>query len=88
MAVLGYLSIQANISFGAFRCICRSAKSLPPRLALSSLRFSDHGDTEKLSRATACISSLGVALGYATGSLLLLATVLPMQHAGDSTSAL
>ena len=59
-----------------------------PRLALSSLPFSDHGDSEKLSRATARISSLGIALGYAAGILLLLLTVLPVQRAGGSTSAL
>jgi UMF1 family MFS transporter len=59
-----------------------------PRLAASSLPFSDHGDTEKLSRATARISSLGIALGYTAGILLLLVTVLPVQRAGGSTDAL
>jgi MFS transporter, UMF1 family len=59
-----------------------------PRLAVSSLPFSDHGDTEKLSRATARISSLGIALGYSAGILLLLVTVLPVQRAGGSTDAL
>jgi UMF1 family MFS transporter len=49
---------------------------------------SDRGDTEKLSRATARISSLGIALGYTAGILLLLATLLPVQHAGGSTDAL
>ena len=59
-----------------------------PRLAASSLPSSDHGDTEKLSRATARISSLGIALGYTAGILLLLAVLFPVQLAGGSTKAL
>ena len=59
-----------------------------PRLAASSLPSSDHGDTEKLSRATARISSLGIALGYTAGILLLLAVLIPVQLAGGSTTAL
>ena len=59
-----------------------------PRLAASSLPSSDRGDTEKLSRATARISSHGIALGYTAGILLLLATLLPVQRAGGSTDAL
>ncbi len=79
------LAILANIGFGASIVVLNSYL---PRLALSSLPFSDRGDTEKLSRATARISSLGIALGYAAGILLLLVTVLPVQHAGGSTNAL
>jgi UMF1 family MFS transporter len=59
-----------------------------PHLAASSLPSSDHGDTEKLSRATARISSLGIALGYTAGILLLLAVLYPVQLAGGSTKAL
>jgi len=59
-----------------------------PRLAASSLPSSDCGDTEKLSRTTARISSLGIALGYAAGILLLLVTVLPEQRARGSTDVL
>jgi UMF1 family MFS transporter len=59
-----------------------------PRLAASSLPSSDHGDTEKLSRATARISSQGIALGYTAGILLLLAVLYPVQLAGGSTKAL
>src|SRR6266478_10093250 len=70
------LAILANIGFGASIVVLNSYL---PRLALSSLPFSDRGDTEKLSRATARISSLGIALGYAAGILLLLVTVLPVQ---------
>ncbi len=81
----GILAILANIGFGASIVVLNAYL---PRLALSSLPFSDHGDTEKLSRATARISSLGIALGYAAGILLLLVTVLPVQRAGGSTSAL
>ena len=76
---------MANIGFGASIVVLNAYL---PRLALSSLPFSDHGDSEKLSRATARISSLGIALGYAAGILLLLVTVLPVQRAGGSTSAL
>ena len=79
------LTIFANIGFGASIVLLNAYL---PRLALSSLPFSDHGDSEKLSRATARISSLGIALGYAAGILLLLVTVLPVQHAGGSTNAL
>lgn len=81
----GFLTVLANIGFGASIVVLNSYL---PRLALSSLPFSDHGDSEKLSRATARISSLGIALGYAAGILLLLVTVLPVQRAGGSTNAL
>ena len=81
----GILAVFANIGFGASIVVLNAYL---PRLALSSLPFSDHGDSEKLSRATARISSLGIALGYAAGILLLLVTVLPVQHAGGSTNAL
>jgi UMF1 family MFS transporter len=81
----GILSILANIGFGASIVVLNAYL---PRLALSSLPFSDHGDSEKFSRATARISSLGIALGYAAGILLLLVTVLPVQRAGGSTNAL
>ena len=76
---------MANIGFGASIVLLNAYL---PRLTLSSLPFSDHDDSEKLSRATARISSLGIALGYAAGILLLLATVLPVQRAGGSTDAL
>jgi len=79
------LTIFANIGFGASIVVLNSYL---PRLALSSLSFSDHGDSEKFSRATARISSLGIALGYAAGILLLLVTILPVQRAGGSTNAL
>jgi UMF1 family MFS transporter len=79
------LAILANIGFGASIVVLNAYL---PRLAVSSLPFSDHGDTEKLSRATARISSLGIALGYTAGILLLLVTVLPVQRAGGSTDAL
>ena len=79
------LAILANIGFGASIVVLNAYL---PRLAASSLPFSDHGDTEKLSRATARISSLGIALGYTAGILLLLVTVLPVQRAGGSTDAL
>lgn len=79
------LAILANIGFGASIVVLNAYL---PRLAVSSLPFSDHGDTEKLSRATARISSLGIALGYSAGILLLLVTVLPVQRAGGSTKAL
>jgi UMF1 family MFS transporter len=81
----GILAVLANIGFGASIVVLNAYL---PRLALSSLPFSDHGDSEKLSRATARISSLGIALGYAAGILLLLVTVLPVQHAGGSTNSL
>ena len=81
----GILAVLANIGFGASIVVLNAYL---PRLALSSLPFTDHGDSEKLSRATARISSLGIALGYAAGILLLLVTVLPVQHAGGSTDAL
>ena len=76
---------MANIGFSASIVVLNSYL---PRLAASSLPSSDHGDTEKLSRATARISSLGIALGYAAGILLLLVTLLPVQRAGGSTNAL
>ncbi|KAH9989260.1 autophagy-related protein 22-like protein, partial [Russula vinacea] len=79
------LAILANIGFGASIVVLNAYL---PRLAASSLPFSDHGNTEKLSRATARISSLGIALGYTAGILLLLVTVLPVQRAGGSTDAL
>jgi UMF1 family MFS transporter len=79
------LAVLANIGFGASIVVLNAYL---PRLALSSLSVSDHGDSEKLSRATARISSLGIALGYAAGILLLLATVIPVQRAGGSTDAL
>lgn len=79
------LTILANIGFGASIVVLNAYL---PRLALSSLPISDHSDSEKLSRATARISSLGIALGYAAGILLLLVTVLPVQRAGGSTNAL
>lgn len=81
----GLLSILANIGFSASIVVLNSYL---PHLAASSLPSSDHGDTEKLSRATARISSLGIALGYAAGILLLLAVLFPVQHAGGSTKAL
>jgi UMF1 family MFS transporter len=81
----GVLAVLANIGFGASIVVLNAYL---PRLALSSLPFSDQGDSEKLSRATARISSLGIALGYAAGILLLLVTVLPVQHAGGSTNVL
>jgi UMF1 family MFS transporter len=81
----GLLSILANIGFSASIVVLNSYL---PRLAVSSLPSSDHGDTEKLSRATARISSLGIALGYAAGILLLLAVLFPVQLAGGSTKAL
>ena len=37
---------------------------------------------------TARISSLGIALGYSAGILLLLITLYPVQHAGGSTTSL
>jgi MFS transporter, UMF1 family len=79
------LAILANIGFSASIVVLNSYL---PRLAASSLPSSDHGNTEKLSRATARISSLGIALGYAAGILLLLATLYPVQRAGGSTNAL
>ena len=81
----GLLSIFANIGFSASIVVLNSYL---PHLAASSLPSSDHVDTEKLSRATARISSLGIALGYAAGILLLLAVLFPVQHAGGSTKAL
>jgi UMF1 family MFS transporter len=75
----------ANIGFGASTVVLNAYL---PRLATSSLPFSDQGDTEKLSRATARISSHGIALGYTAGILLLLLTVIPVQRAGGSTDAL
>jgi MFS transporter, UMF1 family len=79
------LTILANIGFGASIVVLNSYL---PRLAASSLPSSDHNDAEKLSRATARISSLGIALGYAAGILLLLITLIPVQRAGGSTNAL
>jgi len=79
------LAIFANIGFGASIVVLNAYL---PRLASSSLPSSDRSDTEKLSRATARISSLGIALGYTAGILLLLVTVLPVQRAGGSTDAL
>ncbi|KAH9989262.1 autophagy-related protein 22-like protein [Russula vinacea] len=79
------LAILANIGFGASIVVLNAYL---PRLAASSLPFPDHADTEKLSRATARISSLGIALGYTACILLLLVTVLPVQRAGGSTDAL
>ncbi|KAH8983055.1 MFS general substrate transporter [Lactarius hatsudake] len=81
----GLLSVLANIGFSASIVVLNSYL---PRLAASSLPSSDHGDTEKLSRATARISSLGIALGYTAGILLLLAVLVPVQLAGGSTTAL
>ncbi|KAH9053769.1 MFS general substrate transporter [Lactarius vividus] len=81
----GLLSVLANIGFSASIVVLNSYL---PRLAASSLPSSDHGDTEKLSRATARISSLGIALGYTAGILLLLAVLIPVQLAGGSTTAL
>jgi UMF1 family MFS transporter len=81
----GILTILANIGFGASIVVLNSYL---PRLALSSLPSSDLGDSEKLSRETARISSLGIALGYAAGIMLLLADMLPVQRAGGSTDAL
>jgi UMF1 family MFS transporter len=81
----GLLSILANIGFSASIVVLNSYL---PRLAASSLPSSDHGDTEKLSRATARISSLGIALGYTAGILFLLAVLFPVQLAGGSTKAL
>ncbi|KAI0247007.1 autophagy-related protein 22-like protein [Lactifluus subvellereus] len=81
----GILAILANIGFSASIVVLNSYL---PRLAASSLPSPDHGDTEKLSRATARISSLGIALGYAAGILLLLVTLLPVQRAGGSTNSL
>ena len=83
--ISSHFAILANIGFGASIVVLNAYL---PRLAVSSLPFSDHGDTEKLSRATARISSLGIALGYTAGILLLLVTVLPVQRAGGSTDAL
>jgi len=79
------LAILANIGFGASTVVLNAYL---PRLAVSSLPFSDQRDTEKLSRETARISSHGIALGYTAGILLLLLTVLPVQRAGGSTDAL
>ena len=81
----GLLSILANIGFSASIVVLNSYL---PRLAASSLPSTDHGDTEKLSRATARISSQGIALGYTAGILLLLAVLYPVQLAGGSTKAL
>jgi MFS transporter, UMF1 family len=81
----GILAILANIGFSASVVVLNSYL---PRLAASSLPSSDHDDTEKLSRATARISSHGIALGYAAGILLLLVTLLPVRRAGGSTNAL
>ena len=60
-ASLRALAILTNIGFGASIVVLNAYL---PRLAVSSLPFSNHGDTGKLSRATACISSLGIAFGY------------------------
>jgi MFS transporter, UMF1 family len=79
------LAILANIGFSASIVVLNSYL---PRLAATSLPPSDHDNTEKLSRATARISSLGIALGYAAGILLLLVTLFPVQRAGGSTNAL
>jgi MFS transporter, UMF1 family len=79
------LAIIANIGFGSSIVVLNAYL---PRLAVSSSPFSDHSDTEKLSRATARISSHGIALGYTAGILRLLVTVLPVQRAGGSTDAL
>ncbi|KAI9463778.1 autophagy-type protein 22 [Russula earlei] len=81
----GLLAILANIGFGASIVVLNAYL---PRLAAASLPASDRENTEKLSRATARISSLGIALGYSAGILLLLFTVLPVQRAGGSTTAL
>ncbi|KAI0300620.1 autophagy-related protein 22-like protein [Multifurca ochricompacta] len=81
----GLLAILANIGFGASIVLLNAYL---PRLAASSLPSSDRGDAVKLSRATARISSLGIALGYTAGILLLLVTLLPVQYAGGSTNAL
>lgn len=81
----GLLAILANIGFSASIVVLNSYL---PRLAAASLPSSDHGDAEKLSRATARISSLGIALGYTAGISLLLVTLLPVQHAGGSTNSL
>jgi MFS transporter, UMF1 family len=79
------LAILANLGFGASLVVLNTYL---PRLAASSLPSSDHNDAEKLSRANARISSLGIALGYAAGILLLLITLVPVQRAGGSTYAL
>jgi UMF1 family MFS transporter len=81
----GLLAVFANIGFGASIVVLNAYL---PRLAASSLPSSDRSDTEKLSRATARISSLGIALGYTAGILLLLFTLFPVQHAGGSTDSL
>ncbi|KAI0260363.1 MFS general substrate transporter [Gloeopeniophorella convolvens] len=81
----GLFAVFANIGFGASIVVLNAYL---PHLAASSLPASDYGNFEKLSRATARISSLGIALGYAAGILLLLATVVPVQRAGGSTDAL
>ncbi|KAN0133478.1 Vacuole effluxer Atg22 like domain containing protein [Lactarius tabidus] len=81
----GLLSTLAKITFSASIVVLNLYL---PYLAASSLPSSDHGDTEKLSRVTAGISSLGIALGYTAGTLLLLAVLFPVQVAGYSTKAL
>jgi hypothetical protein len=65
------LAILANIGFSASAVVLNA---YPLRLAVSSLPFSDHGDPVKFSSATARISLIGIALGYAAGILLLLVT--------------
>lgn len=79
------LAIFANIGFGASFVVLNAYL---PHLAASSLPSSERDDPEKLSRATASISSKGIAFGYTAGIVLLLVTVLPVQRAGGSTDAL
>ncbi|KAF8261605.1 autophagy-related protein 22-like protein [Lactarius quietus] len=81
----GLLSILVNTGFSAFIVALNSHL---PRRASSSLPSSDHGDTEKLSLATACISSLGIALGCTADILLLFAVLFPVQLADGSIKAL
>ncbi|KAF8476448.1 autophagy-related protein 22-like protein [Russula ochroleuca] len=81
--IFSLLAILANTGFGASIIVLNDTSH-----AVSSLPFLDHGDTKKLSRATARIYSLGIALGCTAGVLLLLVTVLSIQRAGGSTDAL
>ncbi len=78
------LSILANIGFIASTVVLNSYL---PYLTASSLPSSDHSDTEKLSHATAWVYSLGIALRYIAGILLLLVVLILVQLAGGSTTA-
>lgn len=73
------------------QCIRHSAYLVPaaPCRLFSSFVESLHGDTEEPhATASARMSSLGIALGYAAVILLLLGVLFSVQHAGGSTKAL